>query len=168
MIKRSGPGRPQKTDEERVVIVRLGKGHVNLLDEHIEERSRIDLASLNPHRVGERRRKAVGELIEKHLSFDAKHPGKIVIFAPSHGTAKEQNETADWIEEQEKRLLEDAPDPIKRGVEMDKAAKLMNLMKKDPDKLLKILRDFPKEKDPDELLKLIQDFPKEKQDDQIS
>ena len=131
------PGRPQKTDDETAVVIRLEKRHVDMLDEHIERQTRMEGGTHNAHQVGARRRQFLGELIEKHLSFEAQHPTQLSIYAPIVGGAREFREAAEWLSGQEGRLLEDAPEPIKAAIETNK---LVRLRDEDPTRYREMLR----------------------------
>ena len=118
------PGRPRKTDDETAVVIRLQKRHAEMLDSFIsDELTKLAVLTREQptsRRVANERRRFLGKLIEEHLGFEAQHPVKLSIVAPATGTAKVLGEVADWLTAQEERLLEDAPEPIKTTIEVNK------------------------------------------------
>lgn len=114
--------------------VRIGKRAVAW---RVERQTLVEGGTHNAHQVGARRRQFLGELIEKHLSFEAQHPTQLSIYAPIVGGAREFREAAEWLSGQEGRLLEDAPEPIKAAIETNK---LVRLRDEDPTTYREMLR----------------------------
>ena len=134
-------GRPQKADDEKAVVIRLEKRHVEMLDAFIFKKL-IEAAAFTgddptPRQVAGARRRFLGDLIEDQLGFKAQHPTKLTIFAAAFGNARTMGEVTDWLRAQEERLLEEAPEPIKTALEMNK---LKRLLAEDPTALRKLLR----------------------------
>ena len=134
-------GRPAKADGEQAVVIRLEKRHVAMLDAFIfKELTQAAVFTGDyptPHQVAGARRRFLGDLIEGQLGFEARHPTKLTIFAPGMGGAEEMRECADWLRAQEERLRNEAPDPIKSALEMNR---LVRLQAKDPTAFRKLLR----------------------------
>ncbi len=121
-------GRKKLPASEIAVPVRLPRRIVDLLDAYVSERLIVDEQRVpfsgdskpTPHEVAAARRRYLSELIEKHLGFEAQFATGVSIVAPASGTGPELREAANWLEEQEERLVEDAPLAIRRAVAENK------------------------------------------------
>ena len=144
-------GGPTKADDEKAVVIRLEKRRVEMLDAFIFKKL-IQAAAFTgdcptPRQVAGARRRFLGDLIEGQLGFEAQHPTKLTILAPGMGGAEEMRECADWLRAQEERLLEEAPEPIKTGLELNK---LKRLQAEDPTAFRKLLRAASEEETNDD------------------
>ncbi len=144
-------GRPAKADGEQAVVIRLEKRHVAMLDAFIfKELTQAAVFTGDhptPHQVAGARRRFLGDLIEGQLGFEARHPTSLTIFAPVFGSARTMREVVDWLGAQEERLLEEAPEPIRAALEMNK---LVRLQAKDPSAFRKLLRGASEEETNDD------------------
>ena len=144
-------GRPAKADGEQAVVIRLEKRHGAMLDAFIfKELTQAAVFTGDyptPHQVAGARRRFLGDLIEGQLGFEARHPTKLTILSAAFGDTTEMRECADWLGAQEERLLEEAPEPIKTGLEMNK---LKRLQAEDPTAFRKLLRRASEEETNDD------------------
>ena len=134
MIKRHhGPGRPFKTPEESAVSIRLARRHVEMLHAHIELQESMlrvlepERPNLTGHRRGILEREFLGDLIESHLSVEAQYQTAIEIRAPSVGDSQTHRETAEWMDREQKRLLDEAPPSVKKAIEINEAWRELRL-----------------------------------------
>ena len=145
-------GRPEKADDEKAVVIRLEKRHVAMLDAFIfKELTQAAVFTGDhptPHQVAGARRRFLGDLIEGQLGFEARYPTSLTIFAPVFGSARTIGEVVDWLGAQEERLLEEAPEPIRAALEMNKLMRLQ--AKDDPSAFRKLLRGASEEETNDD------------------
>ena len=143
----------RKKEGEYVERLRLEERHLRMVDDFIEEQQRQGLFGMASPSSGKeptdkglaiQRRRVIGELIEKHLNFDVRHPVKVKIIFPSFliGTADEierqADETVKWAKAEEKRLNESAPEAVQDSFGYNKLARLK---RSDPAKFRRVLAE---------------------------
>ena len=122
--------RPKKSEEDKTVPIYLERKFVAMLDSYIE-RQLQEQWILNgglknntpaPTRImfANARRHYLGEIIEGKLGVEAQHPDKIKIIAPVAGHHLYFYEAAEWLRREEKRLEQEAPEPIKIALQSNK------------------------------------------------
>ena len=139
-------GRPEVSTTKKARQITLRAEHIAMLDDAIEERYRgEDAAAALQDPDGEiegrmtliakRRREFLGELIEEHCSFDARHPVEIEVIAPARcfgdadDVASAAAEVEAWRKDAAARLAEEAPEAVRLALEW---AALLRLGRKDP------------------------------------
>lgn len=129
-------GRPPVAEANKAVSVTIEQRHLEMLDEAILQREGqmpdfIDDVSRDPSpsyeareasQLAARRRKFLGDLIEQHCSFEARHPVEIKVHAPLYlaGSLAEllagSDEGIAWMRKQEARLTAEAPASVRAGI----------------------------------------------------
>ena len=118
-------GRPKKDKDDVTVNIRLEKKYVDILDSYIERELQADAVLHNQPfptiiRTANARRRYLGRIIEDKLGFAARHPDEIKIIVPAGGNAEDFSKVAAWLDEQERRLEAEAPEPIKIALQSNK------------------------------------------------
>ena len=139
-------GRPEVSPQRKARQITLRAEHIAMLDDAIEERYRGDdaVAALRDPdaeiegrktQIGKRRREFLGELIERHCSFEARHPVEIEVHAPvrlfgsADDMASAASEVEAWRKNAAARLAEEAPEVVRLTLEW---GALLRLGRKDP------------------------------------
>ena len=149
-------GRPRKAPGKEAVKVTLRAEHVAMIDDAIEARDGNlpdfirDVANAKAETydgrrqtvIAKRRREFLGELIEDHCSFEARHPVEIKVIAPLRifGNAADVEsavaEVEAWQRAAAERLTAEAPESVKLALEW---SALLRLGQKDPEALRRTL-----------------------------
>ena len=148
-------GRPAKDDANKAVAITIERRHLEMLDEAILQREMYSGGAIYAasdgyalaNRPGEtyaerqesveaaKRREFLGELIEKHCSFEARHPVRVKVHAPLlvEGTLAKGKATfkecGAWMAAQEERLNRERPEAIENAITHNS---LQRLRRSDP------------------------------------
>ena len=133
-------GRPRIPEGEKVVIVRLARKHIGMIDEAVLLRTAG--ATLGTRRAtGEpegnkepagpeinwatERRKVVTELIKAHLSESALYPTKVGLLVPMGKYSDEDWQTInEWAGTQGEKLLDGAPTAVRIAIEENRLRRI--------------------------------------------
>lgn len=152
-------GRPAKDDANKAVAITIERRHLEMLDEAILQREEntvefIDAVANGPEKtyaerqasvLAAKRRAYLGDLIEKHCSFEARHPVRVEVLAPLlvEGTLAEAEatykESGAWMAAQRERLNQERPEAIQNAITHNS---LQRLRRSDPAAYRKALRDI--------------------------
>jgi len=128
-------GRPPTPEKDQVIVIRLQKRHVDMLDAVIRRRAERDLGSVHtgpeqkvpgmnattwqtrvePINYSKERRELMAMLIETGLTDDELYPTKVLPRVP-RGRYRDVEllEVSVWAEKEGKRLTQKAPAPVQR------------------------------------------------------
>ena len=148
----------RKKEGEYVERLRLEERHVLMVDDFIEEQrvhgllgqDKLTGGKLTGKALAGERRRVIGGLVEKHLSFESLHPVKvtiifpIVVFGPIDEIKRQGDEAVKWAKAEEKRLNESAPDVVQSSFGLNELARLK---RSDPAKFRRALADTLKRGD---------------------
>ena len=128
-------GRPPTPEKDQVIVIRLQKKHVDMLDEVIRERVERDLRAVRtgpeqkvpgtnmtrwhtrvePINYSKERRELVAMLIENELDHDELYPTKVLPKVPrSCYRDVDLLQISVWAETEGKRLTLEAPAPVQQ------------------------------------------------------
>lgn len=126
-------GRPRLDPAERAEQVTLPRGIIERIDRHVsggqyqafslleEGQNLFKESSSSPSRaVAKLRREFIVKLVEQELSHDKRFAVKVSVLAPATGNAAELERVAEWMADQEHRLTESAPAPVRKAIERNR------------------------------------------------
>ena len=125
--------RPRLDPAHQAVQITLPRGVVERIDRHVsggqyqafsrfEEGKNIFAERSNsPSRaMAKLRREFIVELVEEALSTDTRYAVKVSVSAPARGNSEDLERVAEWIADQEHRLTESAPAPVRKEIERNR------------------------------------------------
>ena len=135
-------GRRRLSNAEKSIPVQLPQGIVDLIDRHIHDElfrtGAINIDEPTGRQVAARRRRFLCDLIEKELSFEARHPVRVRVLAPvaalfggqdGFDPSNEVKAAIEWMRAAEERLTGEAPAVIREALRLNE---LQRLRRDDP------------------------------------